>query len=120
MSTRSRRGASIWATKSSQYSLTPSNSQETREGRTTRASGGGRRLVRLGGERNLRLSTWSAVNLAKQATIALGETYAESGIPQRERFTRSLAVKGSFRNTRVGMFFNQRNCRRGADPPKND
>src|ERR1700730_12605510 len=62
----------------------------------------------------------SLVNADRPATIASGEMYPEWGISQRRSSTRSLAHESSFRIAGNGMAVIQSDCRRSADPPKNE
>src|SRR6266478_592426 len=123
MSSMPSREASIRATRSSKYSLIPLNRNLESAGRRVRVNGGGRRLSRTGrdgGDWNPSLNCSSLVNAERQERIASGEMYPELGILQSSRSTRSVADKSSFRNPGNGMRVKESDCRRGADPPKNE
>jgi hypothetical protein len=74
------RGASIRATRSSRYSLTPLNRKLVRSGRIECVIGGGRRLSLSGRDRedrNSRERLSRLVNTERQVAIASGEMYPE-------------------------------------------
>src|ERR1700761_7559664 len=96
METRSSRGLSIWATRSSKYSDSPRNSKKVRAGRTGRATGGGRIRSGLGENSwNLMVNLSSLGKAAKHVTIFSGEMQPGTGMLKRLRVTRSLVDKRS-------------------------
>ena len=119
----SSRGASIWPTRSSKYSLVPRNQKRVRAGRRKRVDEGTRWLSTSGRDEddsNSKSRFSSLVNAERQATIPSGEIYPEWGISQSRRSTRSVADKRRFGNPGNGMRSNQRKRKRGVDPPKNE
>ncbi len=82
--------------------------------------GGGRWLSRLEEDNwNSSQSDLSVVNVERSVTIASGEMYPERGMPQRERWTRSVADKSSLGKLGNGIRSNESDRRRGANPPRN-
>ena len=74
------RGASIRATRSSKYSMTPLNLKSVRAGRMVSVNGGGRRCSVSGrdcGDLYSTISVLSLVNVERQATIISGGMYPD-------------------------------------------
>src|SRR5712691_132056 len=108
--------------RSSEYSLTPSNTNVLRAGRTARVSGGGSRLFRLGKDltdSKLTPMYSSPFNMDKHVANASGEMYPALVILARLSTTRSLVDKRSFGSVGNGTRQSVIAWRRGADPPKN-
>src|SRR6267154_38976 len=117
------RGRSMWATRSSRYSLAPLNLKRARAGRTQRVGGGRRRVCLSGrgrGDSKSRNSLSRRVNAEKPVTIASGEMYPEGGIVERESSARLGADKRSFGIPGNGTYSKISDRRLGADPPKNE
>ena len=62
----------------------------------------------------------SPVNEDRQSTIISGEMYPEGGISERMRRERFAADKCNFGNAGNEMPSKESDCRRGADPPRNE
>src|SRR5712691_9686554 len=108
--------------RSSEYSLTPSNTNVLRAGRTARVSGGGGRLFRLGKDltdSKLTPMYSSPFNMDKHVANVSGEMYPALVIPSRLSMTRSLVDERSFGRVGKGTCESSIVWRRGADPPKN-
>ncbi len=60
------------------------------------------------------------VKAVRQLVIVLGERYPENGELERQRWTRWVADRGRYGNTRNEKPVNLKLRRRGADPPRNE